>query len=80
MTPISDVTFEKTCPGDMNVVRSPIEVCTSDVGAWMACNKLMLNSSKTELLVLNARHRPQLPLESLLVCGDKPAILVSLWP
>ena len=61
------VTFKTTCPDDMIVTRSPIEVCISDVGAWMACNKLKLNSSKTELLVLNARHRPQPPLESLLV-------------
>ena len=38
--------------------------------AWMACNKLELNGGKTELLVLNACHRPLPPLESLLVCGD----------
>ena len=74
-----------TCPDDMNVARSPKEVCISDVGSWMACNKLKLNSIATELLVLNAPHRPQPPLERLLVCGDrslrylKPAILVSLF-
>ena len=38
------VTFKTTCPDDMNVARSPIEVCISDVGSWMACNKLKLNS------------------------------------
>ena len=54
----------------MNVARSPIEVCISDVCALTACNKLKLNSSKTELVVLNARHRPEPPLERLLVCGD----------
>ena len=31
---------------------------------------LMLNYDKTELLVLHARHRPQPPLESILVCSD----------
>ena len=30
----------------------------------------MLNHDKTELLVLHARHRPQPPLESILVCSD----------
>ena len=80
------VTFKTTCPDDMNVARSPIEVCISDVGSWMACNKLKLNSiAKRNRLVLNAPHRPQPPLERLLVCGDrslrylKPAILVSLF-
>ena len=30
----------------------------------------MLNHDKTELLVLHAFHRPQPPLESILVCSD----------
>ena len=30
----------------------------------------MLNHDKTELLVLHARHQPQPPLESILVCSD----------
>ena len=30
----------------------------------------MLNHDKTELLVLHARHRPQPPLEFILVCSD----------
>ena len=38
------VTVKITCPDYMNVARSPIEVCIRDVGAWMACNKLKLNS------------------------------------
>ena len=64
------VTFKTTCPDDMHVAESHIDACKTDVGAWMAYNKLKLNSSKTELLVLNARHRFQLPLEGLLLCGD----------
>ena len=36
----------------------------------MSTNKLMLNHDKTELLVLHAFHRPQPPLESILVCSD----------
>ena len=38
------ITFKTTCPDNMNVARSPIEVCINDVGAWMACNKLKQNS------------------------------------
>ena len=36
----------------------------------MSTSKLMLNHDKTELLVLHAFHRPQPPLESILVCSD----------
>ena len=39
MTPISDVTFKKTCPDDLNVARSLIEVCISDV----ACSSCLVN-------------------------------------
>ena len=38
------VTFKTTFPDHMNVARSPIEDSISDAGAWMACNKLKLNS------------------------------------
>ena len=36
----------------------------------MTSDKLMLNSDKTELLVLNACHRPRPPLESITVGRD----------
>ena len=36
----------------------------------MSANKLTLNHDKTKLLVLHVRHRPQPPLESILVCSD----------
>lgn len=54
----------------MGVTRSRIQACLCDVDAWMAYNKLKLNGDKTELLVLNVRHRPQPPPENLLVCDD----------
>ena len=47
-----------------------IESCIHDVNNWMSANKLTLNHDKTELLVLHVRHRPQPPLESILVCSD----------
>ena len=47
-----------------------IESCIHDVNNWMSANKLTLNHDKTELFVLHVRHRPQPPLESILVCSD----------
>ena len=47
-----------------------IESCIHDVNNWMSANKLTLKHDKTEFLVLHARHRPQPPLESILLCSD----------
>ena len=35
-----------------------IETCVREIDSWMVSNKLKLNGDKTELLVINARHRP----------------------
>ena len=64
------ITFKSSSPDDMSAARSRMEACIRDVDAWMAWNKLKLNGGKTELLLLNARHRPLPPLESLAVCDD----------
>ena len=42
----------------------------SHASVILQTNKLMLNSDKTELLVLNACHRPRPPLESITVGRD----------
>ena len=34
-----------------------IEDCITDVRAWLISHKLMLNDSKTELLVIGSRHQ-----------------------
>ena len=39
----------------------------SDINKWMQANKLKLNNSKTEVLVIGARHRPHPQLDLLLV-------------
>ena len=50
---------------------SRVQSCISDITNWMTSNKLMLiNSDKTELLVLNACPRPHSPLESITVGRD----------
>ena len=64
------VTFKSNSTDDLETARSRIQTCIRDVDAWMALNNLKLNTDKTELLVLNARHRPLPPLGSLSVCDD----------
>ena len=63
-------TFKPSAAGEPTASKLRIEACIHDVNSWMSANKLMLNYDKTELLVLHARHRPQPPLESILVCSD----------
>ena len=52
------ITFKSNSGDDMNIARSQLEACIHDVDAWMAWNNLKLNTDKTELLLLNARHHP----------------------
>ena len=47
-----------------------IEACVSEIDSWMVCNKLKLNRGKTELLILNARHRPPPLIEYVDVSGE----------
>ena len=62
------ITFKSSSPDDMTGAKSRMETCIRDVDTWMAWNKLKLNGDKTELLLLNARHRSRPSLENLLVC------------
>ena len=64
------LSFKPSAAGEPTTPKLRIESCIHDVNNWMSANKLMLNHDKTELLVLLARHRPQPPLESILVCSD----------
>ena len=64
------ITFKSSSPEDMCAAKTRMEACVRDIDAWMAWNQLKLNGDKTELLLLNARHRPLPPLESLVVCDD----------
>ena len=41
-----------------------------DIDNGMTVNMLKMNRDKTELVVLNASHRPPPPLTSILVCGE----------
>ena len=45
------------------------KACVSDIDRWMLQNLLKLNRSKTELLILNAKHRPSPPIAAVTI-GD----------
>ena len=46
-----------------------VEVCLCELNQWMLLNNLQLNNNKTELLVLQSKHHPKPPLDSITV-GD----------
>ena len=64
------VSFKPWADGEPACSKSRIELCIQDINKWMTANKLMLNSDKTELLVLNARHRPPPPLNNISIGPD----------
>ena len=51
------LSFNLKATGDPMYSLSRVQSCISDITNWMASNKLMLNSDKTEILMLNACHR-----------------------
>ena len=61
------LSFRPSADGEPRVSKSRIEACLNDINAWMYMNQLKLNDDKTELLVLNASHRPLPPLDSICV-------------
>ena len=51
------------------LAKMRIKTCVSDIDRWMLQNLLKLNRSKTELLILNAKHRPSPPIATVAI-GD----------
>ena len=64
------LSFNPEATGEPMHSLSRVQSCISDITNWMTSNKLMLNSDKTEFLVLSACHRPHSPLESVTVGRD----------
>ena len=64
------LSFNPKATGEPMHSLSRVQSCISDITNWMTSKKLMLNSDKTERLVLNACHRPLPPLESITVGRD----------
>ena len=53
-----------------DLAKLVIEDCVRDIDAWMTVNMLKMNRYKTDLVVLNANHRPPPPLTSISVCDE----------
>ena len=70
------LSFKSSSTVDKRSAVSCIEACISDINKWILTNKLKLNNSKTEVLVIGARHRPHPQLDLLLV-GDVHAVPTS---
>ena len=64
------LSVKPSAAGQPTTSKLRIESCIHDVNNQTSANKLTLNHDKTKLLVLHLRHRPQPPLESILVCSD----------
>ena len=79
------MSFQPLRPGEPEHSKSKVEACILDINKWMTANKLMLNNDKTELLVLNARHRPPPPLSSIyagrheLIIAAESAKNIGVW-
>ena len=61
------MTFESS---SANLAKLAIEDCVRDIDNWMTVNMLKMNRDETELVVLNASHRPPPPLMSISVCDE----------
>ena len=46
---------------------SKMEACAKEIYAWMICNKLKLNRDNSEFLVIHAKHRPRMPIDSITI-------------
>ena len=47
-------------PSLVNQLQSQLSSCTSDVGSWMAANRLQLNAAKTEVMWCSTSRRQHL--------------------
>ena len=64
------LSFCQSAVGEPEHSRSRVELCITDIEQWMVIKNLKLNGDKTELLVLNARHRPTPTLNSFYAGTD----------
>ena len=63
------VSFNYKDQNDLEQVKSRVEACLVDIMNWMSENKLMLNTDKTELLILSSKFRAE-PVFPVLTVGS----------
>ena len=73
------LTFRPSPIGRLENAKEAIQNCTRDIAIWMRTNKLKLNDEKTDLLVLSARHRPQIDIDYITIGSEqiRPSVTVS---
>lgn len=64
------IDLKSSIEGHLELAKSKIETCVRDIDLWMSKNMLKMNREKTELLILNAQHRPQPSVSSVSVCSE----------
>ncbi|XP_072023001.1 uncharacterized protein [Amphiura filiformis] len=50
------IEFDPKIPGDAAVAAFKLQACIAELKIWMSTNKLQLNKSKTEFMVLASKH------------------------
>ena len=65
------LTFNTSCTNDMISNKSKVEACIQDIKNWMTQNKLKMNNSKTDIIVISSSYRPR-PLINALVVSNEP--------
>ena len=78
------MSFKPSHTNEPELSKLKIETCITAINNWMNTNRLKLNSDKTELLVINAHHRPTPPLDSIytgteLITPSKSAKNIGVW-
>ena len=68
--------FKSSITSDIERSHSILESCVCAIERCMLHNNLKLNSDKTELLNLHAKHRPAPPLDSMNI-GDLLIVISS---
>lgn len=64
------LSFESTLAHEAEFAKAKIETCILEINSWMSKNMLKMNNDKTELVVINARHRPSPPITAIQVCNE----------
>ena len=60
-------------------LQQQVSVCIDEVAVWMRCNRLQLNTAKTEVLwCTSSRHQHQIPLDPVRIGTDSVRCVSSV--
>ena len=62
------ITFKSADPNKLIAAKLKVKECVRKIDMWLIQNKQKLNSDKTEIMMLSARHRPCPLFPSITVC------------